>query len=122
MKKKILFFSLAVNFWCFALNAQVTSSDVNSKLNLSLQNLIKESVSLSSSAKIFQRISYSQTPTPSTEIAVFVKGDIGEIKRKTEEVGGTFKYSAGDIAAIRIPLGKITELAALPSVRRIENN
>src|SRR5262245_57003813 len=56
------------------------------------------------------------------EIAVFVKGNIGDIQAKTEELRGTFKYSAGDIAAIRIPLFKIPQLAALPSVERIEDN
>lgn len=58
----------------------------------------------------------------SKEIAVFVKGNIEEIYKKTLELNGTYKYSAGNIAAIRIPLSKIPKLAALPSVERIEDN
>ena len=38
------------------------------------------------------------------EIALFVQGDASVVREKTEALGGTFKYSAGDIHAIRIPL------------------
>ena len=52
----------------------------------------------------------------------FVEGDIKEIRQKTEEAGGLFKYSTGNIAAINIRLDKVQELADLKSVIRIENN
>src|SRR5258708_1555602 len=56
------------------------------------------------------------------EISLFVKGDINVIRKKTEELGGVFKYNAGDIAAIRIHISKITALAAVAEVTRIESN
>jgi len=56
------------------------------------------------------------------DIALFVKGDIAFIRAKTEELHGVFKYAAGDIAAIRIPLNKVNELAAFSSIERIEDN
>jgi subtilisin family serine protease len=56
------------------------------------------------------------------DIAVFVKGDVAAIREQTAVLGGRFKYAAGDIAAIVLPLGKVQELAASPFVRRIEDN
>ena len=56
------------------------------------------------------------------EIALFVKGNVDFIREKTEELHGVFKYSAGDIAAIRIPLNRVSELASFPSIERIEDN
>lgn len=56
------------------------------------------------------------------EISLFVKGDISIIKQKTEALGGTFKYAAGNIAAIRLPLSKITQLAEVAEVKSIESN
>lgn len=56
------------------------------------------------------------------EIALFVKGNIEEIKKETESLGGVFKYAAGDIAAIRIHISKINQLANIGSIVRIESN
>jgi subtilisin family serine protease len=56
------------------------------------------------------------------EIALFVKGNIEDIRRETETLGGVFKYAAGDIAAIRIRISKIHQLAAVGSIVRIESN
>ncbi|MBL0103434.1 MAG: hypothetical protein IPP51_06535 [Bacteroidetes bacterium] len=56
------------------------------------------------------------------EITVLVKGDQSIIRQKTEELGGTFKFSAGDIASIRINVSKIRELAAVSEVKRIESS
>ncbi len=63
-----------------------------------------------------------QSQALNREIAVFVKGNIEEIKRQTELLGGVFKYAAGDIAAIRIPLNKLDALAAVADIKRIESN
>ena len=60
--------------------------------------------------------------TDDKEIAVFVQGDIKTIKEQTERLGGVFKYAAGDIAAIRIHMSKLTELSRISSIRRIESN
>ncbi len=56
------------------------------------------------------------------EISLFVKGDINVIRQQTEALGGTFKYAAGAIAAIRLPLSKITDLAAFAEIKSIESN
>lgn len=56
------------------------------------------------------------------EIALFVQGDANIVRAKTESLGGTYKYSAGDIHAIRIPLSGIPELAACAEIKRIESN
>jgi len=110
MKIKILSVVFLFFVFCLALCAQTINSELqiqNSKLNFSLQKLLREN---------------SQGPNASLEIAVFVKGNIDEIRKKTEEAGGVFKYSAGDIAAIRLPLNRVMEIASLASVSRIENN
>ena len=56
------------------------------------------------------------------EISLFVKGDINVIRQQTEALGGTFKYAAGKIAAIRLPLSKISDLAAFAEIKSIESN
>lgn len=56
------------------------------------------------------------------EIALFVKGNVEEIRKETEALGGTFKYAAGEIAAIRISISKIKQLAEVGSILRIESN
>ncbi len=56
------------------------------------------------------------------EISVLVKGNVDIIRSKTIELGGVFKNSAGDIASIRIPMGKIEQLAKVAEVQRIESN
>lgn len=58
----------------------------------------------------------------SKEISLFVQGNVDEIKQKTEELGGFFKYAVAGISAIRIPLNKVNEIAALKSVVRVEDN
>jgi subtilisin family serine protease len=57
-----------------------------------------------------------------TEIAVFVKGDIEKIKAETKRLGGVYKYSAGDVAAIRIPASAIELLVSKDFVARVEDN
>ncbi|MCC7232573.1 MAG: S8 family serine peptidase [Bacteroidia bacterium] len=64
----------------------------------------------------------SNTRLADREIAVFVKGDVEQIKNNVENLGGVFKYAAGNIAAVRLPLSKIPRLASLGSVQRIECN
>ncbi|HLG36325.1 MAG TPA: S8/S53 family peptidase [Bacteroidia bacterium] len=58
----------------------------------------------------------------SYEIAVFIKGDVEKIKSETEKLGGIFKYAAGDIAAVRIPVSSVAELASKTFISRIESN
>src|SRR5258706_3618176 len=56
------------------------------------------------------------------EIAVFVKGDVEKIKTLIQQLGGVFKYSAGAIAAVRMPLSAVPVLASKNYVSRIECN
>jgi subtilisin family serine protease len=56
------------------------------------------------------------------EIAVFIKGDVEKIKIQVQQLGGVFKYSAGDIVAVRMPLVGVPLLASKDFVTRIECN
>ena len=97
MKKLLTISSALVLFVCFA-------TGQSGKMNFSLQKQM------------------SQARQTDHEVAVFIKGDANAIRSLTESLGGVFKYSAGDISAIRIPLSKIPQLAASGQVQRIENN
>src|SRR5688572_9768211 len=66
--------------------------------------------------------SMSQTRYAEREIALFVKGNPESIRTLTESLGGTFKYAAGNIAAIRLPLNQVNNLARAAFVERIEDN
>ncbi len=64
----------------------------------------------------------SENRNSSREISLFVKGDMEVIRRQTENLGGTFKYAAGKIAAIRLPLNKVPLLAMVAEIKTIESN
>ncbi|MBK5285744.1 MAG: S8 family serine peptidase [Bacteroidia bacterium] len=81
-------------------------------LNVSAQNKMNYS--------LFKKI--NDMSRQSDEISVFVKGDIEKIKTETEKVGGVFKYSAGDVAAVRLPLSAIQDFASKNFIARIEDN
>ncbi len=94
------------------LHAQTQSDIVKySKMNISLQKLVREMSALN-----------TQAPNVSTLISVLVKGDMDEIKTKTAAAGGRFLFAAKGVASIQLPLGKVMELAEMPSVSRIENS
>lgn len=63
-----------------------------------------------------------EEPDQTRRAALFVQGNVQEIKRLTELNGGTFKFSAGDIASIELPIGKAMTLAASPDVMVMEDN
>jgi subtilisin family serine protease len=67
-----------------------------------------------------QKLSVSRSSD--REISLFVKGDLNIIRTKTEELGGIFKYAAGPIASIRLPLSKINALASYAEITSIESN
>lgn len=57
----------------------------------------------------------------STElIHVFVKGDLNTIKHLTANVHGSFRYSAGNIAAIKIPASALSLFVSNEKIQRIE--
>ncbi len=96
--KRIITLLLTLTFF----SGNIFSQQV-SKLNFSLSRKVKD-------AKLQEK-----------EISLFVKGDEKEIREKTEALGGFYKYSVGGIAAIRIPISKVNEIANLKSVVRIED-
>jgi len=55
-----------------------------------------------------------------SSIHVLVQGTISEIHRVVEQMGGTFRYSSGDIASILIKGKNIPLLAERPFVKRME--
>lgn len=65
---------------------------------------------------------YADSKNAGKEIAVFVKGDPEVIKALTLQCGGTFKYAAGDIAAIRIPLSGVRIFIENNDIIRIQDN
>lgn len=57
---------------------------------------------------------------PDKVIEVLVKGNIAGIKQLIQKCSGTFKYSYGNIAAIRIPLNALSSFYQSNSVIRME--
>ena len=98
MIKRILLFILFV--YSTGIFAQ------NSKVSLSLRQKIEEA-----------------TRTASYDISLFIKGNAEDVKAKTEQIGGKFKYAVGkNLSAIRIPINKVGDISALGTVERIEDN
>jgi subtilisin family serine protease len=97
MLKKLLFFALLS--YSSGISAQ------SSKISFSLQRKMAEA-----------------KRTVNYDISIFVKGNPEEIKAKTLEVGGYFKYAVTNIAAIRIPINRVNDIASIASVSRIEDN
>lgn len=60
--------------------------------------------------------------TQDYEVAVFVRGDLYAIRTVVEQNGGVYKYAAGEIASVRLPISKIPVLAQHGSITRIESN
>src|SRR5689334_11924128 len=95
-KTGIIFFLLC--FYAFVVSAQ-SSQKVNGEI-LRLASPKKASVAMTD---------------------ILVKGDVEEIKKLTQAVGGTFKYAAGSIAAVRIPANTIHDFAVSSRVKRMES-
>lgn len=55
-------------------------------------------------------------------VSVLVEGDVERIAAEVENLGGKFKYAAGNIACVRIPVNKINALAQQRYVQRIEGS
>lgn len=55
-------------------------------------------------------------------ISLLVKGDIDKIKVLTEQHQGTFKYAAGDVSAIILPIQQIIAMSKNPAVLRMESS
>jgi subtilisin family serine protease len=97
MLKKLLVFALL----CYSTSLLAQSS----KISLSLQRKMEQAI---------RTVNY--------DISIFVKGNPDEVKAKTLAAGGYFKYAVTDICAIRIPINKVNDIAAINSVSRIEDN
>lgn len=58
---------------------------------------------------------------PQRPVAIFAKGNINTIKNLTANLGGEFKYAAGDVASIILPISQVMTLAADPSIEAVED-
>lgn len=96
MKKTVLLSILCLCF-SFLLNGQGTE-----KLNMTLIKMM------------------SDGQTGQKQINLLIKGNIDLISNLTQQHGGTFRYSYGDIASVKIPVAAIAEFAASPQVLQIE--
>ena len=96
MKKILLLLSLST--------VVITTVFAQSKMNFSLVKKIQENKNNRSS------------PT----VDVFIQGDINTIKSLVSANGGTFKYSAGNIAVVNLPLGQIGNIISNKAVHRME--
>ena len=54
------------------------------------------------------------------EVSVFIRGDVEKIREKCTEKAGLFKFSAGDIASVRLPLSALSAFADEGFVERVE--
>lgn len=53
-------------------------------------------------------------------LPVLVQGDLKTLRPLIEELGGTYRYEAGDIAAVALPLSGLEPLLSASALRRIE--
>jgi subtilisin family serine protease len=88
-------------FFCLMISATVVAQ---SKMNFSLVKKVKE----------------ADSNSKSTPIDVFIKGDINVIKALVITKGGTFKYAAGNIAAVTLTANQIGEIITNRAIQRIE--
>ncbi len=95
MKKTLLLLSV--------LTSVLSTILAQSKMNFSLVKKIQEN-----------KNNRSQT------MDVFIQGDVNTIKALVSANGGTFKYSAGNIAVVNLPLGQIGNIVTNKAVQRIE--
>ena len=54
------------------------------------------------------------------QLQLLVKGNVSQVESEVKSLGGTFKYSVQDISAVALSVNKISVLAQLPGVIRIE--
>lgn len=69
----------------------------------------------------FDLVKKSQNRSAQNEqVTVFVKGDVAQLRSALPALGGTFRYFAGDIASVSLPVKSISLLAEKSFVRRVE--
>jgi len=61
-----------------------------------------------------------KTDKKAQQVGIIVRGEVDAIRSAVEQLGGVLKYSFDGIAAVRLPLGNIQELADNTAIRRIE--
>jgi subtilisin family serine protease len=61
-----------------------------------------------------------EQPLSPQQITVFVKGNIDVVKQLCASSGGSFRYSAGDISTVMIPLSSVKNFADHAAIKRIE--
>jgi subtilisin family serine protease len=92
----------------FAISISTQSfSQSSPKIAISLQRKMKQT---------------EMSRTAGQEIALFLRGDADKIRSLVAQLGGTYKYAAGDISAVRVPFSAVAALDAAPFVTWIEDN
>lgn len=56
----------------------------------------------------------------SKEISVLIKGNVPQIREMIQSYGGTFKYAAGPVCSVKIPLSTLRILSEANAVERME--
>ena len=69
---------------------------------------------------LYNKAKNAQEKNINTVIDILIQGNIDEIKQEVTSVGGKFKYAAGDIASVSMPLNKISEMVSKKGIERIE--
>jgi subtilisin family serine protease len=82
-------------------------------------------LSLSAFSQHFERMNYALAQklaqgNPSDVVSILVKGEVTRVSQLVLRAGGRFKYSAGTISAVTLPLGKIGLLVNAPVVEYME--
>lgn len=70
------------------------------------------------SYKLMQLVQHESNSQKS--IAVLIKGNVPYIKEEVVRLGGHFKYAAGNIAAVNLPVEALKTLADDPNIQRME--
>lgn len=99
--------SLLLILFSFSLIASAQYSSVMS------EDLMKSSISQSNLR--------TRGNTPIKMISILVQGDVDEIRDKVEDMGGKFKFAAGNIASVLVPKNRLGELATVKGVIRMES-
>lgn len=62
----------------------------------------------------------SRNDTSTRSVSLLVQGNVTQINSATKQLGGSTKYAVSDMVAIRLPLNKVKQLAAMKGVSRLE--
>jgi hypothetical protein len=82
--------------------------------------LLFSAINVCAQTKINYALAKKKQSASNEIIDVLVQGDLNTIKHLTENHQGRFKYAAGDIASIRIPVSSLSYFISDKLIKRIE--